>query len=101
MVWHAPCQRCLSETDTVIKLTKKLAAENRTQIRIEGALCAETVRELLGMLGDQAAAASTTLDLSGVASVDREGRELLLKLRQSGYALVGASMYLKRLLQEV
>jgi anti-anti-sigma regulatory factor len=84
----------------VIKLTKHQPAAAQVVIRVEGLVTAETIAAFHGMLGSERPAPSITLDLSGVTSVDAAGREFLVDLRRDGCRLMGASLYVKKLLEE-
>jgi anti-anti-sigma regulatory factor len=82
----------------VIRLTKHQSLGNGVVIRIEGSLSGETVGELRDLIASEVRAG--TLDLSGLASLDAQGRALLLELRGHGHRLRGGSLYIKRLLEE-
>lgn len=85
----------------MIKLTKKQSSQHETVIQIDGRLDVHTLHELRKVVESCDASGRPTLDLSGLTAVDLEGRALLVSLRESGCRLVGGSMYINRLLQEV
>ncbi len=84
----------------MIKLTKHQCNAREIVVRVDGGLTAETLGELHGMLGPEWAGRTATVDLSVVTSLDAEGREFLIELRNAGCRLVGASLYIKQLLEE-
>jgi anti-anti-sigma regulatory factor len=88
----------MAENRPVIRLTKHQSLGNGVVIRIEGSLSGETVGELRDLIASEVRAG--ILDLSGLASLDAEGRALLLELRAHGHRLRGGSLYIKRLLEE-
>ncbi len=84
----------------MIKLTKEQPHGADAIVRVEGRLDSEAVRELDAFVEGEDSPGGITLDLSGLASVDQGGRAALLRLRASGHRIVGASLYIHRLLEE-
>ena len=70
--------------------------KNKTTIRVEGRLAAEEVEDLRKEI--QLVAAPVHLDLSGLQSADAEGVRALRSLSAKGVKLVGASPYIRQLL---
>jgi ABC-type transporter Mla MlaB component len=90
-----------AEFATVIRLTKEMAGDGQLTIRVEGRLGRDDLAELLALVGSENQCATTTLELSGLTSADPDGRAALARLKQAGCRLVGASLYLHTLLEEV
>lgn len=84
----------------MIKLTQRHPDERHTVIQVEGRLDSETVPELERLVTGVNCSAQITLDLSGLTSLDQEGRGALLRLRSAGRRVLGASLYVGRLLEE-
>lgn len=84
----------------MIKLTKNQTLHRDETIRVEGRLDSETVFELHAFLAAMDSRERVTLDLSGLASVDHDGRSALLRLQAAGHRIVGASLYIHQLLEE-
>lgn len=84
----------------MIKLTQRHPDERHTVIQVEGRLDSETVQELERLVTGLNRSAQITLDLSGLTSLDQEGRGALLRLRNEGRRVLGASLYVDRLLEE-
>lgn len=84
----------------MLKLTRHQPTQRETLIRIDGRLDAENLDELRGLLASAPGPAGLTLDLSGVTSIDREGRDLLVRLRRDGCRFQGGSLYVNVLLGE-
>ncbi len=85
----------------MIKLTKQETPDRELLIRLDGQLTAESLIDLRGVLDPAPSSTKTTVDLSGLTSVDPDGRAFLIRLRDAGVRLQGGSLYIKRLLQEV
>ena len=85
----------------MIKLTKQETPGRDLLIRLDGQLTAEGVIDLRGLLNPAPPFTKTTVDLSGLTSLDSDGRAFLIRLRDAGVRLQGGSLYIKRLLQEV
>jgi anti-anti-sigma regulatory factor len=88
------------ESPGIIRLTRHDGPGGAVSIRVDGRLDRQTVAALEAALPAGPAAAGLTLDLSGVAWLDREGRAALLRVRARGGRLVGGSLYVTGLLQE-
>jgi anti-anti-sigma regulatory factor len=88
------------ELDTVIKLTKNQPHDRDAIVRVEGRLDSETVHELETLLAGINSRDRVVLDLSGLASIDHDGRRMLVRLRAAGHRIVGASLYIHQLLEE-
>ena len=84
----------------MIKLTKNQPHDCDPIVRVEGRLDSETVHELETFLGAIDAPQRAALDLSGLASIDQDGRAALIRLRAAGHRIVAASMYIHQLLEE-
>ena len=84
----------------MIKLTKRQLNPCEIVVQVDGGLTAEALTEFRGMLGPEGAGRRITLDLAGVTSLDAEGRAFLIELRNAGCRLLGASLYIKKLLEE-
>lgn len=84
----------------MIKLTKSQLREGDAIVRIEGRLDTETVQELAAFLATIGSPGVIVLDLSGLTSIDHDGRTALVTLGAAGYRIVGASLYIHQLLQE-
>ena len=87
----------------MIKLTKSNPTATHTAIRVEGELTAQTLPQFRGLLAGPSPSIpnTVTIDLSGLMTIDHEGRGFLIGLREAGYQLVGGSLYIKQLLEEV
>jgi anti-anti-sigma regulatory factor len=85
----------------VIKLTKKDSNDGAIEIHVEGRLDAVGKAELAALVATCGPIRVVTLDLGGLRSVDSEGRECLIGLRQAGCHLRGGSLYINRLIEEV
>jgi anti-anti-sigma regulatory factor len=88
------------ERTTLIRLTSQRVDEGEFLVRMDGELTAETLHQFLGVLESAQPRPHITIDLSGLRSLDAEGRGLLLGLREAGCRLVGGSMYVNHLLEE-
>lgn len=85
----------------MVKLTKHQPSPSQTVIRVDGRLDARAVGEFRGLLESLPAAASIAVDLQGLTSVDPDGLAFLISLRETGCRLLGGSMYINKLLEEV
>lgn len=86
----------------MIRLSTLRPTEGELVIRIEGRLDARSVAELRRLAEPLANdASSVTVDLSGLVSLDAAGQSCLVGLRAAGCRLLGGSLYVNRLLQEV
>jgi anti-anti-sigma regulatory factor len=74
------------------------SGEDETIIRLEGRLDARGVTDLTKVF--QAAATTVLLDLSGLQSADAEGVLALRSFAAKGAKLVGASPYIRQILDE-
>lgn len=84
----------------MIKLTRNQPQNRHTIVRVEGRLDSETVHELQTFLSAIDTPEPIALDLSGLSSVDLDGRSALVKLQAAGHRIVGASLYIQHLLEE-
>lgn len=84
----------------MIKLTSTQPHGREPMIHIEGRLDTESVHQLEGCLAGIGAPGRTTLDVSGLASLDATGRAALIRLQHAGHRIVGASLYIHRILEE-
>lgn len=84
----------------MIKLTKNQSPDRDPVVRVEGRLDSETVHELEAFLAAIDLPERVALDLSGLASIDHDGRSALVKLHAAGHRIVGASLYIHQLLEE-
>jgi anti-anti-sigma regulatory factor len=85
----------------VIKLTQRRTGERETVIHVDGRLDGDSLGDLLGLVRSRGSADAVTLDLSGLVSVDPAGQAALVALRAMGCRLLGGSLYVNRLLEEV
>lgn len=85
----------------MIKLTKHQTPDRELLIRLDGQLTAQGLIDLRGIFDPAHPSTGTIVDLSGLTSVDSEGRAFLIRLRDAGVRLQGGSLYIKRLLEEV
>lgn len=90
-----------SETTNMIKLTKHATKEGETVIRVEGHLDAAALDEFRVLLDPCPEGAVASIDLTGVRALDADARRFLVKLRERGCRLVGGSLYINHLLEEV
>lgn len=74
------------------------SGEDETILRLEGRLRATGLEDLKKAV--QAARGTVLLDLSGLQSADDEGLRVLRSLSANGAKLVGASPYIRQLLDE-
>jgi anti-anti-sigma regulatory factor len=74
------------------------SGEDETIIRLEGRLSAKRVEDLEKAV--QVAPGTVLLDLSGLRSADAEGVMALRSFAAEGAKLVGASPYIRQLLNE-
>jgi anti-anti-sigma regulatory factor len=74
------------------------SGEDETIIRLEGRLGAKRVEDLKTAV--QVAQGTVLLDLSGLQSADAEGVRALRSFAAKGAKLVGASPYIRQLLNE-
>ena len=74
------------------------SGEDETILRLEGRLRATGLKDLKKAV--QAAPGTVLLDLSGLQSADDEGLRVLRSLSANGAKLVGASPYIRQLLDE-
>lgn len=81
----------------MIKLTTVRPAGNHLVIRVEGDLRGDGVVQLEALCAPET---PSVLDLRGLLSTSRSGRALLIRLRESGWRIEGASLYVDSLLQE-
>ena len=72
--------------------------KNKTTIRVEGRLAAEGVEDL--QVEIQLVAGPVHLDLSDLQSADADGVRALRSLSAKGTKLVGASPYIRQLLDD-
>lgn len=84
-----------------MRLTTEMTGDGQLTIRVEGRLGRDDVAELQALVGSENQGAGTTIELSGLTSADPDGRAALARLKQAGCRLVGASLYLHKLLEEV
>lgn len=84
----------------MIKLTKNQPQDRNPTVRVEGRLDSETVHELEAFLAAIDSPECVTLNLSGLASIDHDGRFALVRLQAAGHRIVGASLYIHQLLEE-
>ena len=75
-----------------------ISGENESIIRLEGSLDAKGVTDLENVI--QETQGTVLLDLSGLQSADAEGVLALRSLAANGAKLVGASPYIRQLLNE-
>jgi anti-anti-sigma regulatory factor len=75
-----------------------LSGKDETIIRLEGRLSATRVKDLKKAV--QGARGTVLLDLSGLRSADTEGVLALRSFAAKGTKLVGASPYIRQLLNE-
>ncbi len=85
----------------MIKVTRQQPNAHQLVFRLEGQLTCETVKQCAGVLASDFKALAVTVDLSGLTSLDQDGRGFLIGLRERGCRLLGASLYIKRVLEEV
>ena len=83
----------------MIKLTTHLPVGGPAEVKIEGRLDAGSIQSLQNLL--DSSPPNTTLNLSGLTSVDRAGGAFLVRQRESGVTLRGGSLYITQLLEEV
>ena len=74
------------------------SGEDETILRLEGRLGATEVKDLKKSI--QEAAGTVLLDLSGMQSADTEGVLALRSSAAKGTKLVGATLYIRQLLDE-
>lgn len=72
--------------------------EEETIVRLEGSLDARAINDLTKAV--QAASGNVLLDLSGLQSADAEGVPALRSFADKGAKLVGASLYIRQLLND-
>jgi hypothetical protein len=82
----------------VIRLTTHTPIGGPAEVKIEGRLDAGSIQSLQDLL--DSSPPNTTLNLSGLTSVDRDGGVFLIRQRESGVTLRGGSLYINRLLEE-
>jgi ABC-type transporter Mla MlaB component len=85
----------------MIRLTQAISGEQVRTVRLDGRLDAQAVphlREAIATPGGDPA--HVRIDLEGLASLDSAGRAALIELREAGHRLVGASLYIRHLLEE-
>jgi anti-anti-sigma regulatory factor len=85
----------------VVPLTFRItniSGEDETIIRLEGRLSAAGVKDL--KMAVQVPPGTVLLDLSGLRSADAEGMWALRSFAAKGTKLVGASPFIRRLLNE-
>ncbi len=70
-------------------------------IRIEGVLDANALGGLRHALKAVPEAQRVTVELAGLTAISPEGRGFLMALDAIGCKLIGASLYISRLLEEV
>jgi anti-anti-sigma regulatory factor len=90
-----------NEIDGEVTLTFRITSasgEDETIIRLEGRLSAKRVEDLEKAV--HVAGGTVLLDLSGLRSADAEGVLTLRSLAAKGAKLVGASPYIRQLLNE-
>ena len=75
-----------------------IVANGETTIRVEGRIGVDGIDEL--RRETRLAGERVTLDLSGLTSADGEGLRELLSLAENGARLIGASAYIRQLLEE-
>jgi anti-anti-sigma regulatory factor len=85
------------EVTLVFRITSA-SGEDETIIRLEGRLSAKRVEDLKKAF--QMARGTVLLDLSGLQSADAEGVLALRSFAAKGTKLVGASPYIRQLLNE-
>lgn len=85
----------------MIRLTKHQPAAHETLIRVDGRLDAAGVAEFQRLLAADQPDPTLSIDLTGLTSIDAEGRRFLFDLRHDGCRIVGGSLYIKRLLEEI
>ena len=82
----------------MIRLTRQVSSDSKAVIRIDGRLTQDAAEELRRLLA--VPNVGVTIDLSGLLSCDAGGVKLLTLLRGQGCQLVGASLYIRKLLEE-
>ena len=75
-----------------------VSGEGETIVRLEGRLGARGVKDLKKMI--QEASGIVLLDLSGLQSADAESVRALRSISAKGVKMVGASAYVRQLLNE-
>ena len=75
-----------------------IPGKNKTTIRVEGRLVAEGVEDLQREI--QLVAGPVHLDLSDLQLADAEGVQALRSLSAKGTKLIGASTYIRQLLDD-
>lgn len=85
------------EPQVLCKLTQHPGPHGAV-IRIEGHLGPGALRKLQTLI--RQASHPVTLDLTGLTSLDNVGRRFLANQRRRGHLLLGASLYIDRLIQE-
>jgi len=85
------------EVTLVFRITSA-SGEDETIIRLEGNLSAKGVEDLKKAF--QVAPGTVLLDLSGLQSAETEGVLALRSLADKGTKLIGASPYIRQLLNE-
>jgi anti-anti-sigma regulatory factor len=84
----------------MIRLTSHHPDQHHVVIRVEGRLDSPALADFRALLATVAPTTTVTLDLEGLASIDADARDLLVRLRDQGCRLHRASIYVHRLLQE-
>ena len=77
--------------------------ENHRSLKLEGSLSGlwvEELRKAWSAGAEPQRDPQVTLDLSGVNFVDEAGRELLMEIRKTGAVLLGASPFIREVLDE-
>lgn len=82
----------------MIRLTRQVSSDSEAVIRIDGRLTQDAAEELRRLMA--VPDVGVTIDLSGLLSCDADGVKLLTLLRGQGCQLVGASLYIRKLLEE-
>jgi anti-anti-sigma regulatory factor len=97
----ASARTATNEIDGEVTLAFRITSvsgEDETIIRLEGRLSATRVKDL--KMAVQVPPGTVLLDLSGLRSADAEGVRALRSFAAKGTKLVGASPYIRRLLNE-
>ncbi|MFO0858728.1 MAG: hypothetical protein U0640_15390 [Phycisphaerales bacterium] len=74
---------------------------NKFKITLEGRLYQGSIAMLLESVSHLPSAQTLELDVSSLVWLDETGARTLLSLQQQGANIVGGSLYVRRVLQEV
>ena len=84
----------------MLRITQLVSEDRSLTLRLEGRVVGPWVEELERTCSSLLARhPSTTLELTGVAFLDADGAELLLRLQEQGVRLTGGSAFLREYLE--